>query len=266
MEQRTHDLLEERRRLAALGAGISKISHDLRNILASAQLMSDRVAKSDDPRVRRLSPRLISALDRAISLSRDTLSFAKMGPSHLKKETADIRKLVDDVFDATATMTVTQINETPEGVRAHIDPTHLYRAIFNIVRNAIDAMSPDQQKTSPEGDDRSWTMEAQKNIITVTATVKNEALWIDIQDTGPGVPEQARAHLFEPFKGSLKPGGSGLGIAIAAEIARAHGGHLELAASNETGSTFRFTLPIGVSGVAGAGGAATASPLEKASN
>src|SRR3990167_2155794 len=98
LERRTQSLLKERRRLAALRAGISKISHDLRNILASAQLMSDRLSKSEDPRVRKLSPRLISALNRAIALSRDTLSYARMEPSALKTEVVRLAKLLHDVF------------------------------------------------------------------------------------------------------------------------------------------------------------------------
>jgi len=65
---------------------------------------------------------------------------------------------------------------------------------------------------------------------------------IDIIDNGPGMPEAARLHLFEPFKGSRKPGGSGLGIAIAHEILRAHDGDLTLLKSDEYGTTFRLSL------------------------
>lgn len=258
MEQRTHTLLEERRRLAALGAGISKISHDLRNILASAQLMSDRLAKSDDARVRRLSPRLISALGRAISLSKDTISFAQMGPSHLKKETVDIHKLVDDVFDATASMTIGQMNETPVGLVIQADPTQLYRAIFNIIRNANDAMEPDDgavtgattetandAPTDATAPGAGMNQPAQYNLITIKTSITGDVCTIDVCDTGPGLPDEAKTHLFEPFKGSMKPGGSGLGVAIASEIARAHGGRLSLASSDENGSIFRFTLPVG---------------------
>ncbi len=246
LEARMQRLLSERRRLAALGAGVSKISHDLRNVLASAQLMSDRLAKSDDPRVRKLSPRLIAALDRAVALSRDTLKFARMEPSALNKQPTNLRALVDEVFDDAARLDVDFVNETPPDVRVAADPTHLYRAIFNIVKNAAEAIAP--QGAAPDADQGPENV---KGRIVVTAAVGKDddafaddrSLVIAIADDGPGLPPAARADLFEPFKGSQKPGGSGLGVAISAEIAKAHGGRLELSRSDETGATFELVLP-----------------------
>ena len=256
MERSIHDLLKQRRRLAALGAGISKISHDLRNILASAQLMSDRLARSDDPRVRKLSPRLISALDRAITLSRDTLAFGRMEPSALKCAPVNIRALVDEVFDDTAALGVVTDNQAPEDLTVFGDRTQLYRSLFNLARNAVEAMTPtadaDDGGASPNGagsngadgaDGSSPPVEAGK--ITISARRTAAGVEIDIADTGPGVPDHARADLFEPFKGSQKPGGSGLGIAIAAEIVRAHNGDLSLVRSDSDGAVFRMTLPPG---------------------
>ena len=142
MQRRIHDLLNQRRRLAALGAGVSKISHDLRNILASAQLMSDRLAKSDGPQVRKLSPRLISALDRAITLSRNTLTFARMEESILGKSSFDLFSLVEEVFEDTAAMRITTQNNVAEELLITADRTHLYRSLFNLVRNSVDAITP----------------------------------------------------------------------------------------------------------------------------
>lgn len=234
LETRLQALLNERRRLAALGAGISKISHDLRNILASAQLMSDRLAKSEDPRVRKLSPRLISSLDRAIALSRDTLSYARMESSALKKETIDLQSLVDEIIDDSAAMNVALINDVPENCMINADPTQLYRAVFNLVKNAVEAFGPpdDNDTTTP------------RNRVTIAAHLDGPRAVIDIEDNGPGIPEAARESLFEPFKGSFKPGGSGLGVAIAHEIASAHHGELVLVSTSETGSHFRFHLPL----------------------
>ena len=231
LEGRLQRLLAERERLAALGAGISKISHDLRNILASAQLMSDRLAKSEDPRVRKLSPRLISALDRAIALSRDTLNYARMEPSALKIEKIPLGKLVADVFDDTASLAVEMRSTIDETAVVDADPTQLYRAIFNIVRNAVDALSPSDETVSGVGR------------IEVGLRADGARWIISIADNGPGMPETAKAHLFEPFKGSNKPGGSGLGVAIAHEIMRAHGGELKLAKSDDQGATFELILP-----------------------
>lgn len=229
MERSVRDLLNERRRLAALGAGISKISHDLRNILASAQLMSDRLAKSDDPSVRKLSPRLLSALDRAIVLSRDTLTYGRMEARLLDKSPFALRDLIEEVFEDTAAMGVATHNAAPDDLKTIADRTQLYRALFNLVRNAIEAMNDADKNSDKE--------------VTISAALNGDTIAITVADTGPGLPDHAKAELFEPFKGSQKPGGSGLGVAIAAEIVRAHGGAISLDKSDETGATFLMTLP-----------------------
>ena len=243
MERSIHELLNERRRLAALGAGISKISHDLRNILASAQLMSDRLAKSEDPRVRKLSPRLISALDRAITLSRDTLAFGRMEARTLTIQRFNLHGLVDEVFDDTAAMGVRNDNQIPADLEIAGDRTQLYRSLFNLVRNAVEAMTAPPAAGENGADGAAPNTDAEIGRIAVSAQQKSEGLVILVSDTGPGIPDHARAELFEPFKGSQKPGGSGLGVAISAEIVRAHGGALTLAHSDETGATFMIILP-----------------------
>ncbi len=235
MERSVRDLLGERRRLAAVGAGISKISHDLRNILASAQLMSDRLAKSEDPSVRKLSPRLISALDRAIALSRDTLTFGRMEARLLDKSSFPLHTLVEEVFDDTAAMGVVAQNQTPADLQIVADRTQLYRILFNLVRNSVEALTERAAKseTPVSGE------------IKISASAQGRTISILVSDNGPGLPEHAKAELFEPFKGTQKPGGSGLGVAIAAEIARAHAGALSLHQSDHTGATFLITLPQG---------------------
>jgi signal transduction histidine kinase len=238
MENSVRNLLNERRRLAALGAGISKISHDLRNILASAQLMSDRLAKSDDPAVRKLSPRLISALDRAITLSRDTLAFGRMEPRALDKAPVQLRDLVDEVLDDTAAMGVNPINSVPEDLSLIADRTQLYRALFNIAKNAVEAMVATVQADTTADQPEQFT-----GTLKIQAASENSDVKITVTDTGSGLPEHALADLFEPFKGTQKPGGSGLGVAIAAEIIRAHGGSLKLEKSDSSGATFSITLP-----------------------
>lgn len=238
MQGAIHQLLRQRRRLAALGSGISKISHDLRNILASAQLMSDRLAKSDDPRVRKLSPRLISALDRAIALSRDTLAFGGMEPHVLKRSKINLHELVAEVFDDTAAMGIETHNLVAEEFSFLADRTQLYRGLFNLVRNAIEAMSP------PEGQTENPSSDTVHGSVTITAEKEDGAVKIFIADKGPGIPDHAIAELFEPFKGSQKPGGSGLGVAISAEIVRAHGGDIVLAKSDGDGVIFEITLPM----------------------
>ncbi len=233
MQQRINELLGERRRLAALGAGISKISHDLRNILASAQLMSDRLAKSEDPAVRKLSPRLISALDRAIALSRDTLSFGGMEASKLDRAPFVLRDLIDEVLEDTASTYIAGRNEIPGELTINADRAQLYRCLFNLARNAVEAIAPPEQHVT----------DAAIGAVSFRTAVNDGDVAIHVADSGPGIADHARADLFEPFKGSQKPGGSGLGLAIAAEIARAHGGDLTLAKSDAEGTEFEISLP-----------------------
>ena len=208
---------------------------DLRNILASAQLMSDRLAKSDDPRVRKLSPRLISSLDRAIALSNDTVSYGKMDRHVLNKSSVDVHKLAEEVLEDTATLHVAVTNSVPEDTTAVADRTQLYRAFLNIVRNSIEALAPPEPGADSDGQERT---------IHIGSTIETNLLHIDIADNGPGVPDEAKEHLFEPFKGTRKPGGSGLGVAIVYEIMRAHGGNLKLLKNSSGGATFRLTLPM----------------------
>lgn len=231
LEQRIQGLLSQRRRLAALGSGVSKISHDLRNILASAQLMSDRLANSDDPRVKKLAPRLIQSLDRAIALSRDALAYARMEPSSLVKATFPLAPLIDEVFEDAASLHVDFVNDVPPEVAVTADRNQLYRAVFNIVRNSVDALTP------PEGEERP------RGRLTIRAEAAGGAVSVLIEDNGPGLPSAAIETLFEPFKGSTKPGGTGLGLAIAHEIALAHGGGLRLARSGADGAAFEISLP-----------------------
>ncbi len=241
LEQRLQTLLNERRRLAALGAGISKISHDLRNILASAQLMSDRLVKSDDPRVKKLSPRLVDALDRAIILSRETLNYGRISPEILNRETIKLHDLINDIFDDTASMHVTMTNQVPEETIVKIDRTQFHRGVTNIIRNSVEALLPDGvENTDADSFEPGQTTD---KTINVTAENHGGSTIIEISDNGPGLPDTAKEFLYEPFKGSYKPGGSGLGIAITAEVVRAHGGQLNLIKSDNSGATFRITIP-----------------------
>ncbi|NNE41818.1 MAG: HAMP domain-containing histidine kinase [Marinicaulis sp.] len=235
MQQRLFDLLNERRRLAALGSGISKISHDLRNILASAQLMSDRLAKSEDPAVRKLSPRLVTALDRAIVLSRETLTYGGMDASKLDKSPVNLHALIDEVFEDTAAMGVAMNNEIAADFEIIADRTQLYRALFNLVKNAAEAIAPAENGES--------FSDEILGAVTVSVERYESTIELQIADSGAGLPGHAKDNLFDPFKGSQKSGGTGLGLAISSEIIRAHGGEIALAKSNETGTTFAITLP-----------------------
>jgi nitrogen-specific signal transduction histidine kinase len=113
------------------------------------------------------------------------------------------------------------------------DSDQLFRAIHNLARNAAQAIENHKDGLGE------IALEARR----VSEKAGDERVEIDIVDTGPGVPERAKENLFKPFQGSARPGGSGLGVAIAASLVKAHGGALALVENSEAGARFRISLP-----------------------
>ena len=226
MKRGLRDSLRQRARLAAVGAAVSKISHDLRNILATAALVSDSLGDSDDPKVRRQAPVLMSSIDRAVKMCQDTLRFARADEPELRLKRFELAPLVDDVADSLphgAGAPVRWRNEVDASVVVEADRDQLLRVLLNLARNAVEAMAE-------EGGE-----------LRIAARQREDATVIDVADSGPGLPERVRRHLFEAF--SVGARGTGLGLAISRELARAHGGELELTATGEEGTAFAITLP-----------------------
>jgi signal transduction histidine kinase len=211
-------------RLAALGTAVAKISHDLRNILSSALLVADRLSGSTDPETRRAATTLVTAVERATDLVNKTLTFAREGPPALLRAGFSLAELVNEVAEQVTAQvdTVVITADIPLGLAPPLDRTQMFRALFNLIRNAA---------------------EAGAQHVIIRAVSDAGIVTIDIEDDGPGLPEQARANLFRPFTGSARRGGTGLGLAIARDLVRAHGGELDLVASSDHGARFRMTLP-----------------------
>lgn len=222
--------LRQKERLAQLGGAVAKISHDLRNILTTAQLFADRIEGSADPMVARAAPKLVGSIARAVALCESTLAFGKAEePSPQLRELA-LASLAEDVAEGeglAADGSVTCLIEVPETLMIHADYDQLFRVLANLVRNA-------RQAIEAVGQDGS---------IEISAGETASEWWIRVGDTGPGLPERAREHLFEAFQGGARKGGTGLGLAIAAELIRGHGGRLELARSDADGTEFLIHLP-----------------------
>ncbi len=229
--------LNRSRRLAALGLAVAKINHDLRNILTSAQLLSDRLAALSDPLSRNLSPRLVATLDRAIAYCQSTLNYGKAAEPEPVFERVELAPLVAEVFETLAPGgggSVRLLNEAPAGVRVNVDREQLFRALLNIARNAVEALNSAGPRPGIG------------SVVRARATRRPGKIEIEIADSGTGVPERARARLFEAFQGGTRPGGTGLGLAIAADIARALGGDISLDAAPAEGlggASFRVLLP-----------------------
>lgn len=228
--------LKQRERLAQLGGAVAKVSHDLRNILTSAQLFTDRIESSEDPLVRRMAPKLVGSITRAVSLCENTLAFGRAEEPAPKLGELQLHEIVSDVLTserlAIEGECVSFVNDVPPDLIVRADPEQLFRVVMNLVRNARQALVA----TKRQGN------------ISVFA-VERDADWcIEIRDDGPGLPPKAREHLFKPFQGGMRKGGSGLGLAISAELVRGHGGDLTLKETGSDGTVFEISLPRGEKG------------------
>jgi len=224
MQQTVRRALGERARLAALGTAVTKINHDLRNILATARLVTDALTASAAPEVRRILPRLIEAIDRAVAMCTHTLDFSREDAAPLTPSRFRLGALIEEIGQGLAVSApeVSVEYAIPPNFEVEADRDQLYRVLSNLARNAVEAG-------------------AQR--LRFSAAGENRSIAIEVTDDGPGLPPKARENLFRPFFGSARPGGSGLGLAIARELARAHGGELTLVSSTGAGTVFRLTLP-----------------------
>jgi signal transduction histidine kinase len=232
MQRDLQATLQQQRRLADLGLAVSKINHDLRNLLASAQLLSDRLRSIPDAAVQSFAPKLIGALDRAITYCQATLAYGRPQEKAPNRKLIDLHALAEDVAGTLGLDVHPAIaweNATPQGMEVDADPDQLFRVLLNLARNAIQAM-----ESNGPGHERRIVLDARRSGGVVT---------IRVRDSGPGISEKARANLFRAFQGSARSGGTGLGLPIAAELLRAHGGSISLMESEGRGAGFEIVIP-----------------------
>jgi signal transduction histidine kinase len=223
--------LRRKSRLAEVGAATNKINHDLRNMLSTARLLSDRLARSDDERTRVLAPTILNTIDRAARLASDAIEYVRDKPSPRLAD-VDLADLVDEVGvalqeqgeDRDPNALRTWVNEIGDRRTARCDRDVLYRVFINLGRNAF---------------------EAGATSVTVRTRRNGGYLLIEVSDNGPGIPAAVARQLFQPFTSGGRPGGTGLGLAIARDLVRLHGGDIALIESNGQGTLFCFTLPLG---------------------
>ncbi len=235
MQNQLTEMLQQKSRLASLGLAVSKINHDLRNMLANAILISDRMSELKDPQVQRFTPKLISSLDRAIRLCQNTLKYGQAPEPKPEFSQVNLKELVDEVgesLELPANEVVNWQTDIDNNINLNADRDQLYRVFLNLCRNSVQVL----ENSASEG-------ECEKGNISIKAVQNNGHINIDISDNGPGIPDKAKEHLFDAFKGSVRKGGTGLGLAISAELIRVHGGKLELAEAQK-GAAFKITLPV----------------------
>ena len=232
MQETVRQALRHNARLAALGTAVTKVNHDLRSILSTARLISDALAGSEAPEVKRVTPALLAAIDRAVELCTRTLHYTREGAPPLSRSRFVLSGLIEEVAEVVEKSdgTTRLINNVPATMMVEADRDQMFRVVLNLVSNAF---------------------EAGAHRVVMNAGQGGDTILVMVADDGPGLPPKARDNLFRPFAGSARLGGTGLGLAIAREIMRAHGGDIALTASTAQGTTFCLTLPD-ADGAAGA--------------
>lgn len=224
MQRELRAALWRNARLAAIGTAVAKVSHDLRGILSTAMLAAERLQSSEDERVRRNGDSVASSIDRATELVKRTLDFAKSDPSAPDRQLVGLRAVAEEAGEqARAVRAGFELrNEVPDSLMVRADRMHLLRILGNLMRNAA---------------------EAGAGHVAISAETGAEAVAITLRDDGPGLPAAIQRDLFRPFVAGGRRGGSGLGMAIAQDLMRAHGGDIVLTGTGPDGTGFRLTLP-----------------------
>lgn len=225
--------LQQRAHLAALGSAVTKINHDLRNILTTAQIVSDQLGAIENDKIKRIAPGLTAAIDRAVELCSQTLQYAHDGTPEPEYRSFRIAELVDEVAAETISVrgdgrdsgrgeAFVCENQVDGALLIEADRSQLFRVLSNLILNSINAGA---------------------HRVTITGARDGNVITIDVADDGPGIPAMVRERLFQPFSASGHAGGTGLGLAIARDLMRGHGGDIVLAATDDTGAAFHLSLP-----------------------
>ena len=232
MQEEVRQSLRSRARLVALGEAVAKINHDLRNMLTSAQMASERLSSSSDPLVAKALPRLERALGRAAALARNVLEYGKSEEAAPQLQKMLLARVVAVAAEDAGLEEdgVRLVRDLPARATVKADSDQLHRILVNLMRNARQAIESDPARDK-------------KGRITVRAETRDGVIILRITDDGPGIPERLAGRLFEPFVSGRASEGTGLGLTISRELAANHGGELRLLDTSPEGTTFELRLP-----------------------
>ncbi len=238
MQEEVRQALRSRSRLVALGEAVAKINHDLRNMLTSAQIASERLADSADPQVAKALPRLERALTRAAALTRNVLDYGKSEePEPVLARIPLAAAVITAAEDAgLEPQGVRLVKAMPARFAVEVDADQLHRILVNLMRNARQAIEGDATRASAG-------KVGGRGAITVEAASEGGWNVIRITDDGPGIPPRLSDRLFDPFVSGGRAEGTGLGLTISRELAANHGGELRLVETSPSGTTFELRLP-----------------------
>ncbi len=229
----THELeiknreLARKNRLADLGQMASHVAHEVRNNLVPVALYLSLLRRrlANDAVGLEILDKISAGFTNLEATVNDLLQFTAEREPQLS--VFPIRKMIDEVLSAVAPQLAAQavaaVVEASPDMLVTADPHLLRRAVLNLVLNAIDAM--------PQG-----------GTLTIIATSDQQALELEVSDTGPGFSEEALHKAFEPFF-TTKRGGMGLGLAIVARVAEVHGGSVSAVNCPEGGAALTLRIP-----------------------
>jgi signal transduction histidine kinase len=227
LEEREARLIRSER-LAAIGRMAAHIAHEVRNPLSSiglnAELLEEELTAS--PAGAKLCRAIQNEVDRLAALTEQYLRFARL-PQPRRERLAlgpVVASLLDLIAGDARARGVTLTSRIGALPPADIDEGQLRQALLNLCKNAVEAM------------DAGGTL-------TVTAAAADGVIELAVADTGPGIPEEMRARIFEPFF-STKEHGTGLGLALTQHVITAHGGTIEVTTAAGQGTTFTIRLPV----------------------
>ncbi len=227
--------LGQKKHLADLGLAVAKINHDMRNMLSSAQILSDRLAGVPDPLAQRLAPKLVATLDRAIRFCQATLTYGRAADEPPRPRRLNLRAVVAEAAETVAPVAHGHVrieNAVPADLELTADAEQMFRILMNLLRNGVEAL------------ERAGAAPGRLPVVDVRAWQEGAITTIEVSDTGPGIPPTIRGKVFSAFQNSSRPGGTGLGLAIVADLVSAHGGTVELAPDRDAaGALFRIKLP-----------------------
>ena len=177
MQRELASMLHQKSRLAALGLAVSKINHDLRNLLASAQLFSDQLSTLPDPKVQRFAPKLMRALERAIAFCQSTLSYGAAQEPPPERKTIEVEPLIEEVHEALGLgldVPIRWIVAVERGLTVDADHDQLFRVLVNLTRNAVQAL------------ETRGARDPARDQIRITGRRDGGVVVIEVSDTGPG--------------------------------------------------------------------------------
>ncbi|WP_413288303.1 sensor histidine kinase [Bdellovibrio sp. HCB337] len=238
LEQEVSEHLKTKTSLTSREEILAIVSHDLRNPIGAASacasmLLEDPAYEKIDPEVRDLIVLIKQSADTSLRLIADLLDVERVAQGKLAINPIDccmgdlVRETVE-TFKMAASAKSIQLRTTPFDINceSYCDPDRIRQVISNLIGNAI--------KFTPKG-----------GMVTITVEPDNNTVQISITDTGPGIPEEKKAQIFERFAqiGSKNRTGLGLGLYISKMLVEAHGGKIWAESKIGEGSKFIFTIP-----------------------